>query len=62
MVVQVLGTGVCRSNWHGWKGHDPDIQLPHVPRSESTPTVCPPAYHFAENQYRASFTWVLRPT
>ncbi|QBZ90650.1 alcohol dehydrogenase [Pseudomonas viciae] len=34
VVVQVLGTGVCRSDWHGWKGHDPDIQLPHVPGHE----------------------------
>ncbi|BAP45672.1 alcohol dehydrogenase [Pseudomonas sp. StFLB209] len=34
VVVQVLGTGVCRSDWHGWKGHDPDIQLPHIPGHE----------------------------
>ncbi|WP_460096024.1 zinc-dependent alcohol dehydrogenase family protein [Pseudomonas sp. S3_C01] len=34
VVVQVLGTGVCRSDWHGWKGHDPDIRLPHVPGHE----------------------------
>ncbi|MBD8494515.1 zinc-dependent alcohol dehydrogenase family protein [Pseudomonas syringae] len=34
VVVEVLGTGVCRSDWHGWKGHDPDIQLPHVPGHE----------------------------
>jgi alcohol dehydrogenase len=34
VVVKVLATGVCRSDWHGWKGHDPDIRLPHVPGHE----------------------------
>lgn len=34
VVVQVLATGVCRSDWHGWMGHDPDIVLPHVPGHE----------------------------
>ncbi len=34
VVIEVKGTGVCRSDWHGWKGHDPDIQLPHVPGHE----------------------------
>ncbi|MBE2316729.1 alcohol dehydrogenase catalytic domain-containing protein [Solirubrobacter sp. CPCC 204708] len=29
-VVKVLATGVCRSDWHGWMGHDPSITLPHV--------------------------------
>jgi alcohol dehydrogenase len=33
-VVQVLATGVCRSDWHGWMGHDPSIALPHVPGHE----------------------------
>ena len=34
-VVQVEATGVCRSDWHGWQGHDSDIQvLPHVPGHE----------------------------
>lgn len=33
-VIKVEATGVCRSDWHGWKGHDPDIQLPHVPGHE----------------------------
>lgn len=27
-------TGLCRSDWHGWIGHDPDITLPHVPGHE----------------------------
>lgn len=34
-VIQVEATGLCRSDWHGWHGHDPDIkQLPHVPGHE----------------------------
>lgn len=33
-VVQVKATGLCRSDWHGWMGHDPDIVLPHVPGHE----------------------------
>jgi alcohol dehydrogenase len=34
VVVQVMASGVCRSDWHGWVGHDPDIVLPHVPGHE----------------------------
>ncbi|WP_016915512.1 zinc-dependent alcohol dehydrogenase family protein [Vreelandella stevensii] len=34
VVVKVIANGVCRSDWHGWMGHDPDIQLPHVPGHE----------------------------
>lgn len=34
VVVRVLATGVCRSDWHGWQGHDPMISLPHVPGHE----------------------------
>ena len=34
VLVEVMATGVCRSDWHGWKGHDPDIVLPHVPGHE----------------------------
>lgn len=33
-VIEVRATGVCRSDWHGWQGHDPDIRLPHVPGHE----------------------------
>jgi alcohol dehydrogenase len=33
-VVEVRATGVCRSDWHGWMGHDPAISLPHVPGHE----------------------------
>ncbi len=34
VVVKVMATGICRSDWHGWMGHDPDIRLPHVPGHE----------------------------
>ncbi|MCG7205781.1 zinc-dependent alcohol dehydrogenase family protein [Streptomyces arenae] len=34
VVVRVAATGLCRSDWHGWTGHDPDITLPHVPGHE----------------------------
>ncbi|MEV7070194.1 zinc-dependent alcohol dehydrogenase family protein [Streptomyces sp. NPDC093990] len=33
-LVRVEATGLCRSDWHGWQGHDPDITLPHVPGHE----------------------------
>lgn len=39
VVLQVGATGVCRSDWHGWMGHDPDIRLPHVPGHEIAGTV-----------------------
>ncbi|MEO3745745.1 zinc-dependent alcohol dehydrogenase family protein [Plantactinospora sp. B5E13] len=34
VVVRVAATGLCRSDWHGWQGHDPDIRPPHVPGHE----------------------------
>ncbi len=34
VVIAVRATGLCRSDWHGWMGHDPDIRLPHVPGHE----------------------------
>ena len=34
VVIRVGATGLCRSDWHGWMGHDPDIKLPHVPGHE----------------------------
>lgn len=39
IVVKVEATGLCRSDWHGWMGHDPDIRLPHVPGHELAGTV-----------------------
>jgi alcohol dehydrogenase len=34
VVIEVKATGLCRSDWHGWMGHDPDVSLPHVPGHE----------------------------
>ena len=33
VVIAVRATGVCRSDWHAWKGHDP-VPLPHTPGHE----------------------------
>lgn len=37
ILLKVQATGVCRSDWHGWKGHDGDVRahgLPFVPGHE----------------------------
>lgn len=34
VVLSILACGVCRSDWHGWVGADPDITLPHLPGHE----------------------------
>ncbi|NEA31654.1 zinc-dependent alcohol dehydrogenase family protein [Streptomyces sp. SID13031] len=39
VVLKVEATGLCRSDWHGWQGHDPDIVLPHVPGHELAGTI-----------------------
>ena len=39
VVIKVGATGLCRSDWHGWMGHDSDIQLPHVPGHEFAGTI-----------------------
>jgi D-arabinose 1-dehydrogenase-like Zn-dependent alcohol dehydrogenase len=39
VVVQVHASGICRSDWHAWQGHDPDVVLPHVPGHELAGTV-----------------------
>ncbi len=33
-VVRVRASGVCRSDWHAWMGHDPTVAPPHVPGHE----------------------------
>ena len=31
VIIRVEANGICRSDWHGWMGHDPAItDLPHV--------------------------------
>jgi len=37
-VLAVGATGVCRSDWHAWKGHDL-VPLPHIPGHELAGTV-----------------------
>lgn len=39
VVIKVEASGICRSDWHGWCGHDPDIHLPHVPGHELAGTI-----------------------
>lgn len=38
VVLDVAATGVCRSDWHSWRGHDP-VTLPRVPGHEFAGTV-----------------------
>jgi alcohol dehydrogenase len=33
-LIEIRATGLCRSDWHGWMGHDAAIRLPHVPGHE----------------------------
>jgi alcohol dehydrogenase len=39
VVLKVMASGICRSDWHGWQGNDPDIELPHVPGHELSGTI-----------------------
>jgi alcohol dehydrogenase len=39
VVIEVKANGICRSDWHGWMGHDSDIHLPHVPGHELAGTI-----------------------
>ena len=45
VVIKVEATGLCRSDWHGWMGHDPDVVLPHVPGHELAGTVLATGKH-----------------
>ena len=38
VLVEVAATGMCRSDWHAWAGHD-DIAFPHVPGHELAGTI-----------------------
>jgi alcohol dehydrogenase len=33
VLIAVGATGLCRSDWHAWKGHEP-VTLPHIPGHE----------------------------
>ncbi len=37
-LIRVQATGVCRSDWHAWRGHDP-VTLPHIPGHEFAGTI-----------------------
>ncbi|MFV0460008.1 MAG: alcohol dehydrogenase catalytic domain-containing protein [Actinomycetales bacterium] len=34
VVVRVAATGLCRSDWHAWAGHDEDVVFPIIPGHE----------------------------
>ncbi|MGM7669191.1 zinc-dependent alcohol dehydrogenase family protein [Microbacterium sp. A93] len=38
VIIRVGATGVCRSDWHAWRGHDP-VALPHIPGHEFAGTI-----------------------
>ena len=39
VVLRVEATGICRSDWHAWMGHDLVPRLPHVPGHEMAGTI-----------------------
>ncbi len=39
VVVRVEATGLCRSDWHAFAGHDDDVRLPLIPGHELAGTV-----------------------
>ena len=39
VVIAVEATGVCRSDWHAWSGHDDSVTAPHVPGHELVGTI-----------------------
>jgi len=30
VILRVLACGICRSDWHGWRGEDSDVSLGHI--------------------------------
>ena len=38
-MIAVGASGLCRSDWHAWMGHDAAVRLPHVPGHELAGTV-----------------------
>lgn len=39
VVIDVEATGLCRSDWHAWIGHDTSVTTPHVPGHELVGTI-----------------------
>jgi alcohol dehydrogenase len=39
VVIRVGASGLCRSDWHAWAGHDDSVRLPHVPGHEFAGTI-----------------------
>ena len=39
VVIAVEATGVCRSDWHAWAGHDDSVTAPQVPGHELVGTI-----------------------
>ncbi|GAS85936.1 zinc-dependent alcohol dehydrogenase family protein [Mycolicibacterium brisbanense] len=38
VIIDVAATGVCRSDWHAWRGHDP-VEVPIIPGHEFAGTI-----------------------
>ncbi len=56
VIVEVKASGICRSDWHGWMGHDPSIRLPHVPGHELAGVVCAVGSHVTKWKVGARVT------
>ena len=39
VVITLESSGLCLSDWHGWMGHDRDIEVPHIPGHELAGTI-----------------------
>ncbi len=56
VVIAVRACGLCRSDWHGWMGHDSDVQLPHVPGHELAGEIVAAGKHVQNYQVGARVT------
>ncbi|MEJ7742002.1 MAG: alcohol dehydrogenase catalytic domain-containing protein [Nocardioidaceae bacterium] len=61
VLVEVFASGLCRSDWHAWQGHDP-VPLPHVPGHEFAGVVAEVGPEVARRQVgeRVTVPFVLR--
>ena len=65
IVVQIMATGVYRSDWHGWKGHDSDINIMVYPLSQvmnSVVSCIKSGSLFPKSSWEigSPFVWILR--